>query len=267
MRDPGLWKRISDCHPDDLGGELTFTRKLAREQGWSPEFAGRVVREYQRFAYLSQLGAGAMSPSVEVDQAWHLHMTYTRHYWGPFTKAMGGALHHMPGTGAAGEASAYRQIYEKTLDLYRTQFGEPPADIWPSAEERYARKARYRRLNTNDVWIIPKPSWPAGRVTNTLPQVPRHIRLAALTLAAIGIGTGVALAQAGPQGGGFLDSAWGWVRSHPDTLLFGLGALGFAIWAIFFVFLKEGDKSHRKETEREECVADTGCESLCSGND
>ena len=87
LRDPSLWNRLQACHPDDVEADFPFSARLARDNGWSKSFAGRVVVEYLRFAYLSRLGEGIVTPSDEVDQAWHLHLTYTRHYWGPFKEA------------------------------------------------------------------------------------------------------------------------------------------------------------------------------------
>ena len=127
MNDPDLWTRLSTCHPDDVEADFPFSKRLARDNGWTHDFAMRVITEYQRFAYLSRMKAGMVTPSDEVDQAWHLHLTYTRHYWGPFKEALGGVLHHMPTKGGADQAALFRQAYEKTLDLYRTEFGtEPP---------------------------------------------------------------------------------------------------------------------------------------------
>ncbi|HYH65499.1 MAG TPA: hypothetical protein VD866_12455, partial [Urbifossiella sp.] len=37
---------------------LPFSARLAREHGWSPHYADRVVREYKRFAFLAAAGLG-----------------------------------------------------------------------------------------------------------------------------------------------------------------------------------------------------------------
>ncbi len=68
--------------------DLSFEQRLAHEQGWDLGFAKRAVQEYLRFAYLC-VHAGPCTPSVEVDQVWHLHLTYSRDYWGPFTEMLG----------------------------------------------------------------------------------------------------------------------------------------------------------------------------------
>jgi len=40
---------------DEAGASLTFTRRLARENGWSLDFAGRAVAEYKPFLILATL--------------------------------------------------------------------------------------------------------------------------------------------------------------------------------------------------------------------
>lgn len=65
MIDPALWKRISACHPDDIDADFPFSKRLARDNGWTHDFALRVITEYLRFAYLSQISSGMVTPSDE----------------------------------------------------------------------------------------------------------------------------------------------------------------------------------------------------------
>ena len=44
-------------------------------------YAERVVAEYKRFVFLLVCSDQMLAPSEDVDQVWHLHMTYTRSYW------------------------------------------------------------------------------------------------------------------------------------------------------------------------------------------
>ena len=75
-----------------------------------------------------------MTPSDTVDQAWHLHLIYTRHYWEELCgKILGLQLHHEPSAGGAVESSKFERQYEQTIESYQAAFGEaPPADIWPA---------------------------------------------------------------------------------------------------------------------------------------
>jgi uncharacterized membrane protein YgcG len=84
-----------------------------------------------------------MTPSVAVDQAWHLHLCYTRSYWIDLCEGIvGRPLHHGPTQGGRLEDARFHEQYERTLHRYEHEFGEPPpADIWPAAERRFAPDA------------------------------------------------------------------------------------------------------------------------------
>src|SRR4051794_21859641 len=84
LKGPGqaaLWQKIKAFELDRAGDGFPFSARLARENGWSRSFAFRVIEEYRRFVYLMATAPHPVSPSDAVDQAWHLHMTYTRSYW------------------------------------------------------------------------------------------------------------------------------------------------------------------------------------------
>ena len=105
-----------------------------------------------------------MTPSYEVDQAWHLHLTYTRHYWGVFCEALGAPLHHGPTSGGAKEDDRYHDNYEATLASYRKAFGaNAPADIWPEASVRFASAPFMARINLAEKIILPRKAfWSLG---------------------------------------------------------------------------------------------------------
>ncbi|WP_299476692.1 hypothetical protein [uncultured Roseibium sp.] len=229
MQDPELWKRISECHPDDVEADFPFSRRLARDNGWSHDFALSVITEYQRFAYLSRMKSGMVTPSDEVDQAWHLHLTYTRHYWGVFKDALGGALHHMPTKGGAGQAALFREAYQKTLDLYETEFGaRPPEDTWPSPDVRFGRAPHFQRINTKDVWVVPKPAWPKPliRAWTSLKAVPAKVYGGLLGFTALLFGTGLAFAHGEPSGDTLVEKlrnmVWHWASEHTLWFVFGI---------------------------------------------
>jgi hypothetical protein len=75
-----VWEELShyDIGPGDA--EQTFAARLARENGWRPAQAARVIEEYRRFCFLAVTAGHPVTPSDAVDQAWHLHLTYTRDY-------------------------------------------------------------------------------------------------------------------------------------------------------------------------------------------
>ncbi|OWK45683.1 TIGR04222 domain-containing membrane protein [Fimbriiglobus ruber] len=153
-----LLRRIEEFDIDGTPSPaLPFAARLARENGWSLAFATRVVAEYKRFMYLA-VSHGTVCPSEEVDQAWHLHLTYTRSYWTRFcADVLGRPVHHDPTRGGAAEGDKHLRMYADTLAAYRQVFGtEPPADVWPPAGERFGESAQHRVVNTARNWVVPK---------------------------------------------------------------------------------------------------------------
>ncbi len=136
--------------------DLPFAARLARENGWSREHAERVVAEYLRFVWLAVSCGHPVTPSDDVDRAWHLHLCYTRSYWIELCEqTLGRPLHHGPTRGGGNEDAKYRDWYARTLASYRAKFGAPPSDIWPSVDERF-RRAASRTVDPRTHWILDK---------------------------------------------------------------------------------------------------------------
>jgi hypothetical protein len=154
-----VWLALSrySIGPEDTA--LSFADRLARENGWRAAHAARVIEEYKRFAFLAVTAGHEVTPSDAVDQAWHLHLTYSRDYWERFCpEILGCPLHHGPTAGGAGERQRHFEQYGATLKAYEAAFGAPPpADIWPSAARLLIDAPRARRIHPRDVLIIPRP--------------------------------------------------------------------------------------------------------------
>lgn len=134
-----LWKKLESFNLNEGGETFTFEMRLARENNWPSEYTNRVMTEYRRFLFLCASADHPCSPSDQVDQAWHLHLTYTRSYW---TRLCGEILpqplHHEPTKGGIQEDVKFDDWYERTLASYRIFFGsEPPLDIWPPTHLRF----------------------------------------------------------------------------------------------------------------------------------
>ena len=131
--DKVLWARLETMEIDPPDATTRFHHRLKQYNKWTDEFAGRVTKEYRRFLYLAARAGHPVTPSDTVDQAWHLHLIYTRHYWEELCgKILGLQLHHEPSAGGAVESSKFERQYERTIESYQAAFGEmPPADIWP----------------------------------------------------------------------------------------------------------------------------------------
>ena len=160
-----LYDRILAFEFDRGGTILPFSQRLARENGWTRSYTARVISEYRRFVFLAVAAGHPVSPSDQVDQAWHLHLLYTRSYWQQFCgEALRIHLHHEPTQGGGDERSKFDAWYARTIASYRGFFGaEPPADIWPAAEIRCGEDIHFERVNTQRSWIIPKPWRRGGR--------------------------------------------------------------------------------------------------------
>jgi hypothetical protein len=154
--DTALWHRITahDIGPPDAS--LSFAARLARENRWSAVHADRVIGEYKRFCYLAVTAGHEVTPSDAVDQAWHLHLTYSRDYWETFCpEVMRCDLHHGPTKGGAAERGRFYLQYADTLAAYEAAFGEdPPADIWPTAQRRFTHDPQGVRVNVFDDIIL-----------------------------------------------------------------------------------------------------------------
>ncbi len=142
--------------PDDAA--LSFAARLARENGWTQAQADRVILEYKRFCYLAATGDHPVTPSDAVDQAWHLHLTYSRDYWERFCPTiLGRPFHHGPTAGGGEEANRYFNQYALTLRSYEAVFGEAaPRDLWPGSAQRLRDDPRARRVHPRDGWVVRK---------------------------------------------------------------------------------------------------------------
>lgn len=157
--DPQLRARIQAFSPDEPGVVFPFSARLARENGWTRPFAERVMEEYRRFVYLAMTAGHPVSPSAQVDEAWHLHLTYTRSYWDEMCgRVLGRPLHHEPTKGGRAEGSKFVDWYTRTLDSYARAFGHAPQpDVWPPPAERFAQARRVPAVSTATHGMIRKP--------------------------------------------------------------------------------------------------------------
>ena len=142
--------------PQDI--DLTFRNRVAHENGWDTGMAERAVQDYKRFAYLCAHSPTPCTPSMEIDQVWHMHMTYTHDYWGRFCPdLLGYQLHHGPTEGGEEEDEKHVEQYDYTLHYYEQVFGRsPPSDLWPSSEKRFSSFPHLRWVNLSEYSITPK---------------------------------------------------------------------------------------------------------------
>jgi hypothetical protein len=150
-----LWNKIREFPLNEPGAAITFSNKLQEQQEWTASYTERVIEEYRKFIFLCCVAPKGASPSKAVDEAWHLHLTYTKSYWVDLCKnTLGRDIHHHPSKGGAAEDHKHEDWYKETLDQYRQAFGnDPPQDIWPPPfEEMDLPEPRFEQgLETNSV--------------------------------------------------------------------------------------------------------------------
>lgn len=249
MKDLELWQHISEYQLDHSQAVFPFSARLARDNGWTRAFAHRVIEEYKKFVYLAMVADHEVTPSDEVDQAWHLHMTYTRDYWGSFTEMLGRPLHHGPTRGGQLENHRYAENYAATLRTYQDEFASlPPAALWPPAAVRFGRAVSFKRVNSADVWLVPK-----------------HLvaKAAAVVVAAV-VGWQAAAPAAVADTPGqslFPSSPGGWA-----AFIFILCVVAFIIfWADRNRKYKGDGKHKKKKNDGSGCSTTSGCGTGCGG--
>lgn len=140
-----LWHRIRDFDIDAADASKNYSNRLAKENGWTPVYAKRVIDEYKKFTFLAVAAGHGVTPSKAVDEAWHLHLLYTQSYWEQFCpQVLGQPLHHQPSNGDQEQDMKFQNWYQNSLASYERLFNEsPPADIWPRANQETKPKRRW----------------------------------------------------------------------------------------------------------------------------
>ena len=153
-----LWQRLEAFRVGRGDEALTFERRLARENGWTLAKAERVFAEYRRFVYLAMTAGHPVTPSEDVDQAWHLHLTYTRSYWHDLCRdTLGRDLHHGPTEGGRAEGAKFFDWYGRTLESYRRLFGEDPdPEVWPAPVARFTHAGEGLWVRRSETITIPR---------------------------------------------------------------------------------------------------------------
>ena len=126
-----LWLDLSAFKFDGAFVCYPFVVRLSEENGWTLEFATLVVEEYRKFIYLLRSTGRFVTPSLAVDECWHLHLQNTNSYWQELcTLGNGRPIHHHPGNGSKGDSTRFKAIYQRTLFEYQQVFGTPPESVW-----------------------------------------------------------------------------------------------------------------------------------------
>jgi hypothetical protein len=120
-----LYQKIIDFPLDNAKAVIPFSVQLGIDNSWSCSYTKQVIREYKRYLFLMIVAEHKVSPSDQVDQAWHLHMIHSHAYWEEFCgKTVQKKLHHWPAEGG----SEYRDWYRMTINSYIRFFGHRPPE-------------------------------------------------------------------------------------------------------------------------------------------
>jgi hypothetical protein len=95
--------------------------RVAKEHRYSSRDAANLVKEAKRMLYLSVVTKQPISPSQDVDMAWHEMLMFTRFYK-KFADFIGGFIHHDPTPGPPDGG----RLYEATKQRYLETFGQKP---------------------------------------------------------------------------------------------------------------------------------------------
>lgn len=159
MKDQTLWRKIQSFALDQKDSEFTFSKRLARDNDWTIDYSKKVIEEYKKFIYLCCISNKQITPSDAVDQAWHLHLTYTKSYWKEFcAHTLKKEIHHNPTKGGSSEREKFSNCYDQTFQVYREEFGEDPdSKIWFDNKKRF-KEINFKRINASKYWMIRKPA-------------------------------------------------------------------------------------------------------------
>jgi hypothetical protein len=154
-----LWEKIKNFPLDEADAQLTFSDRLARENGWDKNYTQRVIDEYKKFIYLCCISPSAVTPSDPVDQVWHLHLTYTKSYWKDFCgNTLKKEIHHTPTKGGKDEQEKFNDYYSGLHQVYTEAFETPPPpDIWQDNTTRFS-DINFQRVNLGRYWKLKKPT-------------------------------------------------------------------------------------------------------------
>jgi hypothetical protein len=149
-----LYQKIVNFPLDDKAMIIPFAVQLAADNAWSVEYSEQVIKEYKRYLFLMMVAGHKVSPSDQVDQAWHQHMLCSYSYWEDFCEnTVQTKIHHWP----AGGSTDFHDWYAKTITSYTRFFGHPPPEnIWVSPAMRLKTRTYFIRVDKEKNWVFPK---------------------------------------------------------------------------------------------------------------
>jgi len=103
--------------------------RLVKIEKWSKKDAEEVTKQYRNYLFLKKkYPEHNLPPSKDIDEAWHAHVLHTKDYREfckqAFSNKKDQYLDHHPHIAKEGSMERLNQLFEKTQNLYRQEFGE-----------------------------------------------------------------------------------------------------------------------------------------------
>lgn len=128
------------------------------------KWALKASQQYRNYLFLKiKYGRSyALPPSLDIDEVWHAHILHTEEYYEFCQRAFGFFLHHHPHHGKNNSISDQEiaEDFEKTQELYHTEFGEYIYAIKPIPfkirVKRCLQDLAFKKWLTNSFDVISK---------------------------------------------------------------------------------------------------------------
>ena len=129
---PHLWDLIVEKFGGHDAATKAFASKLERKWRLRRRLALECIWEYKKFVFLGVIADFPVTPSKLIDLVWHEHILFVDGYHKFCTDVIRYDFKHQPELiRDEDQTETYRQQFERTLALYRREFGmEPPAAVW-----------------------------------------------------------------------------------------------------------------------------------------
>jgi len=102
-------------------------RRLIDTECWSEKHARAAAEQYRNFLYLMKKYGREhqLTPSYEIDEAWHAHILHTKKYVAFCEKVFGKYLHHYPHlVQEGGDTESLNNRFKRTQLLHKEEFGD-----------------------------------------------------------------------------------------------------------------------------------------------
>jgi hypothetical protein len=125
---------------------VNFVNFFSRHHLINHERANMLIDEYKRYMFLSVVTREMQTPSEEVDQVWHYHMSHSTNYLNFCRKVLNfGFFHHNPSDGKPGAEKIFRNVYQETRDNIEKYFGEKANELaWPNTQIRFSKFYKWK---------------------------------------------------------------------------------------------------------------------------